>query len=78
MNFLRLLLWALIGWLLYITIKRLLNKPASQARKPTPPPVEHMVRCKVCGLHIPQKEALYTNNQPYCSDEHRRQDQSAS
>jgi uncharacterized protein len=33
---------------------------------------EAMVRCDVCGLNLPQSEALAAGARWYCSEEHRR------
>lgn len=33
---------------------------------------EAMVRCDVCGLNLPQSEALAVGERWYCSEEHRR------
>lgn len=35
--------------------------------------VETMVRCEVCGLALPQSEALGGADRWYCGEEHRRQ-----
>jgi hypothetical protein len=33
---------------------------------------ERMVRCEVCGLNLPQSEALGAGERWFCSEEHRR------
>jgi len=33
---------------------------------------ETMVRCEVCGLNVPQSEAVGDNGGWFCSEEHRR------
>jgi uncharacterized protein len=33
---------------------------------------EDMVRCAVCGVHLPRSESFTSRGQFYCSDEHRR------
>lgn len=35
---------------------------------------ETMVRCQVCGVHLPGSEARYARGRVYCSDEHRDAD----
>lgn len=37
--------------------------------------VEDMVRCKVCGVNMPRSEAILSQDQIYCCEEHRRRDQ---
>jgi uncharacterized protein len=31
-----------------------------------------MVRCAVCGVHLPRSESFTSRGQFYCTDEHRR------
>ena len=33
---------------------------------------EDMVRCKVCGVHLPRSESLESRDEFFCSEEHRR------
>ncbi|MDB5850466.1 MAG: hypothetical protein JWP29_4218 [Rhodoferax sp.] len=45
------------------------------APKPRPPlalPAE-MVRCSVCGLHLPASEAVHQGRETFCSPAHQRQ-----
>ena len=46
------------------------HRPA--ARRPPALPNE-MVRCAVCGLHLPATDALTTGDASFCSPEHQRQ-----
>lgn len=52
---------------------------AGQGRKqarggpPPPKPLESMVRCAHCGIHLPRSEALLQNGQTWCSADHARQ-----
>jgi len=39
----------------------------------TPPAPQAMVRCAVCGLHLPQADALTGQRGTYCSVTHQRQ-----
>jgi uncharacterized protein len=51
--------------------------PDKTGRKPTgkTPPAEppDMVRCAVCGVHLPRAEALTGRAGSYCSQAHRQQ-----
>ena len=70
MNLIRLIILALVIWLIYRMVRQMLAKP--RAKKPSRPQVgTDMVRCAHCGIHIPDNEALYRDGQPYCSEEHR-------
>ncbi|HET9113024.1 MAG TPA: PP0621 family protein [Burkholderiales bacterium] len=42
--------------------------PASAAR-----PIESMVRCMHCGIHLPRGEAVGSESAWYCSESHRRE-----
>ncbi len=44
----------------------------AQAGARQPPPLESMVRCAHCGIHLPRSEALLQNGQTWCSAEHAR------
>ena len=33
---------------------------------------EDMVRCKVCGVHLPRSESIESRDDYFCSEEHRR------
>lgn len=33
---------------------------------------EDMVRCKVCGVHLPRSESVESRDEYYCSEEHQR------
>jgi uncharacterized protein len=35
-------------------------------------PVEDMVRCVHCGVHLPKRESILAGGKYYCSEEHRR------
>ena len=40
--------------------------------KPEKPQAENMVRCGVCGIHLPRSESLTSRGDYYCSEEHLR------
>ncbi|CAB3652130.1 PP0621 family protein [Achromobacter insolitus] len=46
------------------------KKARTDARGPKP--LESMVRCAHCGIHLPRSEALLQNGQTWCSAEHAR------
>jgi uncharacterized protein len=45
--------------------------PPPKHGKPKLPPVEDMVACAECGLHLPRGEALPGRGGFFCSDTHR-------
>ena len=46
---------------------------ANAASKPSPTPQVTMLKCGVCGVHVPDNEALAGQRGAYCGAEHRRQ-----
>jgi len=68
MNLIRLLVIALIIYLVFQMFKRWAanknNQPSKKLKE------TKMVRCEVCQLHIPEDEALQKNGIFYCSQEH--------
>ncbi len=70
MNLIRLIILALVIWLIYRMVRRMLAKP-DNTKPASPSPGTNMVRCAHCGIHIPETEALFRDDRPYCSDAHR-------
>ena len=59
----------LVGW--WIARR---YRARGDARDEGPPRgTEDMVRCAVCGVHLPRSESLVTRDRHYCSAEHQRQ-----
>ncbi len=69
MNLIRLLLIVLAVWLLTLVVKRYLA--LSKRARGEPSRIGSMVRCAVCGLHVPEAEALKHRDQYFCCAEHR-------
>lgn len=71
----RLIFWCLIGWLLYVGLRRLQGgASAPPPRQPGPGAPEDMVRCRVCGLNVPKSEAFPSGEGSWaCCAEHARQ-----
>lgn len=65
----RILVLIAIGLLLYVIIGRLWRASRSQSSSPNLV-VEKMVKCKQCGLHILEDEAIQKGGNSYCSTEH--------
>ncbi len=60
-----LLLAAVIGGLWWFA--RAGRRPRSSAS-----PAEAMARCEYCNVHVPDSEAVRSDDHTFCSDEHRR------
>ncbi len=62
-----LILIVIIGGVYYF-YRRVKGKPPAAQ-----PPVERStraVKCELCGLHIPEQEAVHANNHIYCCQDH--------
>ncbi|MGH8677886.1 MAG: PP0621 family protein [Burkholderiales bacterium] len=59
----------------FIIIYLILRANRRRSESPLGPPThqpEDMVRCKVCGLHLPRSESLTLRGEFFCSQEHLR------
>ena len=73
MNLIRVLIIALLVWLVYRMISATLRKPRVSQRPGRERVATDMVRCEYCGIHIPKGEALPWDGHYYCCAEHRDQ-----
>ena len=65
----RLLLFIAVTAIAYALLKSL-RTGISEAKEQTNP--QDMVRCKYCGVYLPKKESVESDEHFYCSDAHRR------
>ncbi|WMD19964.1 PP0621 family protein [Achromobacter seleniivolatilans] len=42
----------------------------ARGKTPPPKPLESMVRCAHCGIHLPRSEALLQDGKIWCSEDH--------
>jgi uncharacterized protein len=70
----RLFFWLLLALAAYVGYRwwRVKQHAAVERDAPVQPQVESMVRCAVCGLNLPQSEAMQARGRWYCGEEHRR------
>lgn len=73
MNLFRLLVIAAIVWLT-LRIFRNWQEKNTMAKNKTikDSQIKNMVQCSKCGIHLPEQEALKSNNQFYCCEEHKQ------
>lgn len=74
MGIIRLITVAAIIWLVWFFYKRfqqnlLERKQAAENEKQKKAPVSSVKKCAVCGVHVPEVEALAHNGRYYCSKE---------
>jgi len=67
----RLLLLAVIVALVFLLLK---SYSRSAGRSRPPEPVEDMVCCARCGVHLPRSESILAGGKSYCCDAHQRED----
>lgn len=72
MTLIRILIIALVAWLLLRMLKNWINRYQVNQQHSHKPGIETIVRCSHCGLHIPKQEAIESDNKYYCSREHLR------
>jgi uncharacterized protein len=70
---LKFLLLLAVIFAVYWLFKSFKRKAEGGAKPPAPAGAEDMVRCAMCGLHLPRSESLPAGTQFYCSADHRRQ-----
>ncbi len=73
----RILVLIAIGLLLYFIIGNYLRRQKVE-RQNDAVSAEKMVRCHHCGLHILEQEALSSQGEFYCSQEHLEAEQNKS
>jgi uncharacterized protein len=67
----KILVFAALAFVIYLLLR------SSRVRRSRPRgdrPVESMVACEGCGVHLPRSEALVSQGRFYCSEEHRGRD----
>ncbi|MFC3109092.1 PP0621 family protein [Undibacterium arcticum] len=79
----RLLVWLVLGLLVYFALRSKLRSSGHAASTPQQPhpaqtgdqgshaSAEAMVICAHCGIYIPASEAISQSGRIFCSDEHR-------
>ncbi len=68
----RLLAIALFFWIVIALVRNYVRRAARIRRQPGQPErIGTMVRCELCGLHVPETEAVKKNAKYYCSPQHR-------
>jgi uncharacterized protein len=73
------MVWRLAKFLLLIAVFivayaviRNSSRRRDAGREAPPAGAEDMVRCKVCGVHLPRSESLTSGGENFCSEEHQR------
>lgn len=64
----RVLLLILLGWILYVVLKRIFITHTEKKAQANEKPPEKIVQCARCGLHVPESESLLSNNLVTCTN----------
>ena len=70
MPLLRLILLLLIGFIAWKAYRLFLSRRTQQ---PPTPPLQDMVRCTVCDIHVPAASAVRCESKSFCNEAHRRE-----
>ena len=70
MKYLLILLAVLAG--VWLWRKQRIQQEQDTPRRPPPPQLQDMVRCQVCDLHLPARDAVTTSAGVFCGEEHAR------
>ena len=68
----RLVLVLAIAVLIVLIYRSVRNHTGRASRLPNRVTPKDTIRCRYCGLHLPQDEALHIDGRSYCSEEHQR------
>ncbi len=68
----RYILLGIALWLLFTAVRRFIRQRREQRAETRPSSSVNMVACSHCGVHLPQNEAVYKDNNYYCCTEHLR------
>ena len=69
-RFILLILLALVGYLMFKGSRLRSRRGEGDASKVRP--VESMVVCAHCGVHLPESDSVHAGDRYFCSEEHRR------
>ncbi len=70
MPLLRILLLAIVLWIAFRLIRRIIG-PAKTER-PKQVDYEDMVTCAHCGVHLPRSQAITESGKTFCNEQHAR------
>ena len=74
----RVLLFLVVAWFAWHTVRRWIRGVQAQARGTTntdqrkPLPGGKIVKCSYCEVHLPEREAVQKEDEWFCSTEHAR------
>ena len=67
----RLIVFLFLGFVAYLLVKNLKRRAVGRDREAARP-VESMVVCARCAVHVPQTEAITDHGRYFCGEAHRK------
>lgn len=64
------ILLALVIVAIYFVRRAFFAKPPASDKPNAAGKTADMIRCELCGLHVPRTEAVVRNNRNYCCEDH--------
>ncbi len=64
----KLILLGFVIWFILTSLKK--YQRSIEANKPSEPEAQDMVRCALCGTHVPKSECIEHDGKQYCCIEH--------
>lgn len=69
MGIVKVIIVALLVWVGFVLLKKIRKAPDTVAK----PSSNTMLACSICGIHIPESEAIMHKSKVYCSEQHLKQ-----
>lgn len=77
MGITRLIVIVAVIWLIWFILTRFQQRQLEKKKaKKTETPLSNVKKCQVCGIYVPEREALAHNGRYYCSEAHKSADTS--
>ncbi|SMN00187.1 hypothetical protein SPONL_1122 [uncultured Candidatus Thioglobus sp.] len=69
MGIIKVIIVALLVWAGFVLLKKFRKTPNTVTHSSN----NTMLACSVCGIHIPENEAIISKTKVYCSEQHLKQ-----
>jgi len=72
MGLIRLIIFALVIWVIWRLVNNFKAKVTKSKKQGATIENQSMVSCQHCSVHVPQNEAINHENQWFCSEAHKK------
>jgi len=69
---LKILIIAIAISVVLLALRKMLTGRRGKSEEAQTPAVQSMTKCAHCGTFLPESQALFDGEKPYCNEEHRR------